>query len=391
MTNLRADVAPRVGFVGAGQLARMAIQAAIPLGVDVSVLAVRPDDAAALVTPHVLLGSPASLPALSRLANASDVVTFDHELVDAALLRRLEEDGHRLRPSPAVMAVAQDKVMQHELFDRLGFPVPPWTRARSLDDIERFAGEYGWPVVLKARRGGYDGRGVWVVPSASEAAGVWLAAGAAGLTLLVEQWARIEREVAVMVARRPTGESAAYPVVETVQVDGMCREIIAPAPVAADLAEQATEMALHLAETIGLAGVLALELFVVDGRLVMNEIAARPHNSGHYTIEGCETSQFENHLRGVLDWPLGATSLTASAVATVNVVGRAGGPRLATALPAALAVPGVHVHLYGKAARPGRKLGHVTALGGSIDETLTRARRAADLLMGPCAPEPQNN
>lgn len=378
--------APVVGFVGAGQLARMAVQAAIPLGVDVAVLAARADDAAALVTRHVLVGSPASLPSLSRLAEVSDVVTFDHELVDAALLRRLEDNGHVLRPSSSVMAVAQDKLLQREQFERLGLPVPAWGRARAIGDIRAFADQHGWPVVLKARRGGYDGRGVWVAHDEGEASQVWLEATAAGLSLLVEQWARIEQEIAVMVARRPSGELATYPVVETVQVDGMCREVIAPAVVPSAVAEQAREMAVQLADSLGLAGVFALELFVTDQGVLVNEIAARPHNSGHYSIEGCETSQFENHLRGVLDWPLGNTSLNASAVVTVNVVGRAGGPSLLAALPEALAVPRAHVHLYGKAARPGRKLGHVTALGGSVDEARTSALRAADLLMGPCPP-----
>lgn len=375
---------PVVGFVGAGQLARMAIQAAIPLGIDVAVLAARPDDAAALVTRHVRVGSPASLPALAGLASACDVVTFDHELVDAALLRRLVDDGYTLRPSPAVMAVAQDKLLQRQLFERLGLPMPPWTRARALPEIEQFAHRHGWPVVLKARRGGYDGRGVWIAGNAEDAARVWLTAGAAGLSLLVEGWARIEHEVAVMVARRPSGETRVYPVVETVQVDGMCREIIMPAPVSAELAKQAADMAVTLAAALDLAGVFALELFVADGGLLINEVAARPHNSGHYSIEGCVTSQFENHLRGVLDWPLGATEHTAPAVVTVNVVGRAGGPSLNAALPVALAVPGVHVHLYGKAARPGRKLGHVTALGGSVADARARALRAAELLMGGC-------
>lgn len=384
MSGGMGDAPPSVGFVGAGQLARMAVQAAIPLGVDITVLAARPDDAAALVTPRVRIGSPASLPALAGLAGVCDVVTFDHELVDAALLRQLQDEGHILRPSPAVMAVAQDKLLQRQMFERLGLPLPPWRRARELPDIDQFAQAHGWPVVLKARRGGYDGRGVWVAHNPDEAARVWLTAGAAGLSLLVEQWARIDREVAVMVARRPAGEVAVYPVVETVQVDGMCREIIAPAPVDAGLGERAANMAVTVADALGLAGVFALEMFVVDGDLLINEIAARPHNSGHYTIEGCVTSQFENHLRGVLDWPLGGTGLNAAAVVTVNVVGRAGGPTLSAALPSALAVPGVHVHLYGKSARPGRKLGHVTALGGSVNDARARAVRAAGLLMGEC-------
>jgi 5-(carboxyamino)imidazole ribonucleotide synthase len=205
--------------------------------------------------------------------------------------------------------------------------------------------------------------------------------------LLAEAWVPIAREIAVLVARRPAGETAVYPVVETVQRDGICHEVLVPAPIPPELAKRATDLAGRLAETIGLVGVMALELFVTGGDLLVNEIAVRPHNSGHFSIEGCVTSQFEQHLRAVLDWPLGATTLIAPAVATANVLGPPDGTDPAPRLPAALAIPGAHVHLYGKTARPGRKLGHVTALGPSLAEARERAARAAAPLTGAAARE----
>ncbi len=380
MTESRA---PRPGIVGAGQLARMMVQAAIPLGLTPAVLATAPDESAALVAARSLIGPPTSLDALRSLAAVSDVVTFDHELVDAALLRRLEAEGHILRPSAAVMAVGQDKWFQRRELEQLGLPAPAFRPVPDLAAVEEFAATYGWPVVLKARRGGYDGRGVWVVHSPAGAAEVLVGARAAGTFMLAEEWIAIEREIAVLVARRPAGEAVTYPVVETVQRDGICHEVLAPAPIATGLADSARAFALHIAEALGVTGILAVEMFVTQaGTLVVNELAVRPHNSGHYSIEGCVTSQFENHLRAVLDWPLGASGLTAPAVVTANVLGAPQTGDLMSRLPDALALPGVHVHLYGKAARPGRKLGHVTVLGAVIAEARARAGRAAALLAG---------
>ncbi|MFN8557586.1 MAG: 5-(carboxyamino)imidazole ribonucleotide synthase [Dehalococcoidia bacterium] len=365
---------PVVGIVGAGQLARMLIEAAIPLDVTVRLLAAAPDDGAALVSPHVLVAAPTDAAALARLAAGCDALTFDHELVDIAQLRALAEAGVVVRPSPETVATAQDKGRQRRLFRDAGLPVPPFAPAPDAAAITAFAASHGWPVVVKAERGGYDGRGVWVARDADEAAAVVHQAG--GAPLMVEHWVPIEREVAALVARRPNGEAVVYPVVETVQRDGICHELLVPAPIPPALAAEAQRLALRVAEVTEATGMLALELFVTGGRLLVNEIAARPHNSGHFTIEGCLTSQFENHLRAVLDWPLGATDLVAPAVATVNLLG---GPRtgdLAAALPGALAVRGARVHLYGKGARPGRKLGHVTALGSTIEDARARAIEA---------------
>ena len=245
-----------------------------------------------------------------------------------------------------------------------------------------FSEEHGWPLVVKARRGGYDGRGVWSVHDRSEALGLWSELTRAGTPLLVEEHVGIDMELSVLVARTPSGEVAAYPVLETRQQDGICREVIAPADISPDLSTEAIRLARGIADGLDVAGVLAVEMFLAGGRLLVNELALRPHNSGHLTIEGCATSQFEQHLRGILDWPLGETGLLAPACAMVNVLGPPGDQRVRAGLRDALAVGGAHVHLYGKSPRAGRKLGHVTAVGEDHGEALERARRAASALVG---------
>ena len=285
------------------------------------------------------------------------------------------------------MALAQDKRRQRAALQDGGFPVPPHRANDGVDDVLRFGTEYGWPVVAKASQGGYDGRGVWLLDGPPAAADLVARTSEAGITLLAEQRVAIDRELAVIVARRPSGEALAYPAVETVQRDGICRELLVPAPVAPDIAAAAQRLALAVAEAVDTIGVMALELFLAGGELLVNEIASRPHNSGHYSIEACITSQFEQHLRAVLDWPLGAPDLVAPAAATVNVLGPTDGTDPAARLSAALSVPGVHIHLYGKAARPGRKLGHVTALGETGGAARSRAVRAVALLTGADAVE----
>lgn len=376
---------PTVGIVGGGQLARMTYQAAIPLGLDVRILAERAEDAAARVAAKVVVGSPASAPVLARFAATCDLLTFDHELVDAAALADLEAAGRCLRPGAATMALAQDKRRQRALFSAEGLPVPAHRPVADLPDLLRFAAEHGWPTVIKASRGGYDGRGVWVVADPTAAGAVVDRAAAAGVDLLAEEKVPIDREIAVLVARRPAGEAVAYPAVETVQRDGICHELIAPAPLTPALAAEAERLALRVASLVGVVGVMALELFLAGDRLFINEIAARPHNSGHHTIDASATSQFEQHLRAVLDWPLGRTAPLAPAAVTRNLLGPADGSDPADRLPAALALPGVHVHLYGKHARPGRKLGHLTVLDGSLAAARERAAVAADLLTGTTA------
>jgi 5-(carboxyamino)imidazole ribonucleotide synthase len=363
-------------MVGAGQLARMTQRAAIDLGVALTVLAEDADAPAAAAGAGVEAGAPDDPAALDRLAARVDVVTFDHELVDGAALARMAARGVAVRPGPAALACAQDKLLARETFARLGLPGPAHAVASDEAGVAALAAAHGWPLVAKARRGGYDGRGVAVVADEEALAAVL----ARGGEWIVERCVPIAVEVAVVLARRPGGETAVYPVVETLQRDGICHELVMPARVPADVAARAVEVATALADGIDAVGICAVELFVTsDGEVLVNEIALRPHNSGHATIEGAVTSQFHNHIRAVLDWPLGDTAMRAPVAATVNVLGADDGD-VAARLPAALAVPGAHVHLYGKASRPGRKLGHVTVLGDDAEAALVAARRAARAL-----------
>lgn len=373
---------PTVGFVGAGQLARMAIQAAIPLDVRVTLLAATPDDGAALISPHVSFGSPSDEAAMRAFAATCDVITFDHELVDLPVLRRLAAAGATFRPGPDTVAVAQDKWLQHERFASAGLPLPPFALVESAVAIDRFAATHGWPLIAKAARGGYDGRGVWVLEGAPAGRALFDQIAVSSARVIVEQLVPIDREIAIMVARRPGGESVTYPVVETIQRDGICHELVVPAPVDDALGAEARSIGHTIADLLDVVGILAVELFVSNGRLLVNEIACRPHNSGHWSIEGAVTSQFENHLRAVLDWPLGDTDLTAPAVATANILGEPNTPPFAASLPHTLAIPGAHVHLYGKTPRPGRKLGHVTVTGADPTDILARAKQAAAILAG---------
>jgi len=375
---------PVVGMVGGGQLARMTHQAAIGLGQSLRVLAASPDDAAALVARDVMIGAHTSYDDLETFAKACDVVTFDHEHVPPEHLRRLTAAGHTVLPGAGALLHAQDKQVMRARLGELGLPVPRWAPVASAGDVERFAAGGGragdrarWPVVVKAVRGGYDGRGVWVVSSAAEARPLL----ASGVPLLVEEWVPLRRELAALAARSPFGQGAAWPVVETVQRDGICVEVLAPAPgLPAAVAERAEQIALTVARELDVVGVLAVELFErTDGELLVNELAMRPHNSGHWTVEGARTSQFEQHLRAVLDYPLGATGMTAPAVAMANVLAeRADGPGLDERLHHLTARwPALKVHLYGKQPRPGRKIGHVTALGGADIAALRRDATAA--------------
>jgi 5-(carboxyamino)imidazole ribonucleotide synthase len=376
-----------VGMVGAGQLARMAQQAAIPLGIELRLLAEVPDDSAAQVSGSVVVGDYRSLDELRAFAKGCDAVTFDHELTDPAHLAALADAGVVLRPGAAAKRFGQDKAHQRRVLAAEGLPVPPFAEVVALEDVAAFAEAHGWPVVLKAPRGGYDGRGVWVVDGPAAAEEVLARRPSADAPLLAELRVPLQRELAVLVARRPGGDAVAWPVVETVQVDGVLRESVLPAPIDADRAEEARLLGLRIAELVDLVGVMAVELFDDGAALSVNELALRPHNSGHWTIEGAATSQFANHLRAVLDWPLGVTTPLAPAVVTVNVLGRDDGFDPLDGLPEALAVPGACVHLYGKGPRPGRKLGHVTALADDVEEARAVARAAAAALGAPMPSE----
>ena len=366
---------PRIGMVGGGQLARMTHQAAVSLGLSLRVLAESPSDGAALVTGDVDVGAPDDQAALLRFAKGCDVVTFDHEHVPTALIQALEQTATPVRPGSAALVYAQDKLAQRHRLRELGIAVPEFAPIARLADVTAFGEERGWPVVLKAVRGGYDGRGVWMLSEPPESL--------PDVDVYVEQRVPLVQELAIQVARRPSGEMRTWPIVETVQEDGICVETIAPAPrLSPALATDAERLARQLAEELDVVGCLAVELFDSPGGLVVNELAMRPHNSGHWTIEGAVTSQFEQHLRAVADWPLGDTTAQAPVTVMANFLG-GDHTDLVTGLPAALAaVPEAHIHLYGKAPRPGRKLGHVTVLGHDVGETRERAHTAVAALRG---------
>jgi len=367
-------------MVGGGQLARMTHAAAIDLGIDLHVLAVEPDEPASLAGAITRLGSPDDLDALRAFAIEVDVVTLDHELVSDEGLAALAASGHPVRPGAAALLYAKDKLHARTELAGLGLPVPAFAPVADADDVAVFAAEHGWPVVCKAVRGGYDGRGVEVVGDRAAAADVL----ARGGRWMVEAHVDIAVEVAVVTARRPGGQHVTYPVVETVQQDGQLVELLQPARIAPGVAEQAIGLGTRVAEVVGGVGIVAVELFVgTDGAITINELALRPHNSGHATIEAATTSQFHNHLRAVLDWPLGDTGLRAPAAALVNLLGPQGPDRIAERLPAALEVTDAAIHLYGKASRPGRKIGHVTVLGDDAEVALSHARQVADVLVGP--------
>ena len=379
MTVRAAMGLPVVGMIGGGQLSRMTHQAAISLGLSLRVLADATHDSAALVARDVTVGEHTSLTDLQRFGDGCEVVTFDHEHVPGDLVQALEDGGCTVLPSSAALRYAQDKLAMRERLSGLGVRMPAFVPVAGAADLEGFAAHVGWPVVLKAATGGYDGRGVWVVADLAEAEPVLRS----GARLLAEEHVRLRRELAAVVARSPEGQGAAWPVVETVQSDGICVEVVAPAPdLSEDRAVEAQQLALRLAAELDVVGVLAVELFETDDGLVVNELAMRPHNSAHWTIEGSRTSQFEQHVRAVLDWPLGATGTTAPWVVMANVLGGDaepdGDPQTDRRLHALFGRdPGLKVHLYGKQVRPGRKIGHVTALGADLEQTRRRAREGA--------------
>ena len=377
------DGAPRVGIVGGGQLARMSAAPAAALGIGLRVLATSLDESAAQVIHDVVLGRHDDLEALRRLADGCDVVTFDHEHVPPAYLEQLEAMGVAVRPGPSALFHAQDKIHMRQALTDIQVPCPRWRVVSALDHVEEFAAEVGWPVVLKTSRGGYDGRGVWVVETPEQAADVLAVPLADGAQWLAEERIDFVQELSAQVARSPHGQAVAYPVVRTVQADGICAEVVAPAPgLAPDRAVEAQEIALRIARDLNVTGMLAVELFDDGTHLYVNELAMRPHNSGHWSIEGARTSQFENHLRAVLDLPLGDPTLVAPYAVMVNILGGDVGDLYSAYRHVLARDPGIKVHLYGKQVRPGRKVGHVTVVGDDHEQLLARGRHAADYFAG---------
>ncbi|MDO8382920.1 MAG: 5-(carboxyamino)imidazole ribonucleotide synthase [Microbacterium sp.] len=370
----------RVGVVGGGQLARMMIAPAVELGIDIRVLAEAEGMSAALAATQV--GDYRDADTVLAFAREVDVVTFDHEHVPQPVLHALLEAGVAVHPGPAALEFAQDKIRMRTRLAELGVPQPDWAAVSDADALQQFIDEHGGRAVVKTPRGGYDGKGVRVVEHGTEAAD-WFAAlaeDARGGDLLVEELVDFRRELAQQIARSPRGEVATYPVVETVQRDGVCAEAVAPAPGAgARLADVAADMARDIANGLGVTGMLAVELFeTTDDRLLVNELAMRPHNSGHWTQDGALTSQFEQHLRAVLDLPLGLTTPHAPWTVMVNILGGPAEGGLAERVPAAMSAhPAAKIHLYGKDPRPGRKVGHINAAGEELDEVAYEARAAA--------------
>ena len=384
-----AVTAPVVAVVGGGQLARMMSPAATALGLHLRVLVESATASAAQVVVDAPVGAADDRDAVRALVAGADVLTFEHEHVPNDLLDDLSAHGVSVQPGAAALVHAQDKVVMRRRLTELGVPCPRWAPLAGPDDLERFLSEGDGTAVVKTARGGYDGKGVRVVSSVDEVADWFEAARDGGPPLLAEERVPFVRELAAVVARRPSGEVRAWPVVESIQRDGVCAEVVAPAPdLSPATAALAAEVATHVAEGLGVTGVLAVELFEVadpDGgpaRVLVNELAMRPHNSGHWTIDGAVTSQFEQHLRAVLDLPLGDTTPRARWTVMANVLGSSL-TDLTDALPdVARRDPGAKVHLYGKDVRPGRKLGHVNVSGDDLDDVRRRALAAAALLRG---------
>ncbi|WP_280506010.1 5-(carboxyamino)imidazole ribonucleotide synthase [Nocardia farcinica] len=373
---------PTVTMIGGGQLARMTHQAAIALGQRLRVLAERPDDPAAQVSPDVVLGSHTDLAALRKAAVGSHALTFDHEHVPTEHLEALQAEGVTVTPPPSALRYAQDKLDMRERLSELGLPVPAFTAVTSPAAAVAFGDEHGWPFVLKAVRGGYDGRGVWMPADAAEAERLVAEQLDRGVRLLAEAKVELRRELSAMVARSPFGQAATWPVVETVQRNGQCAVVLAPAPeLSEEQAARAETMALNLAAELGVVGVMAVELFEThDGELLVNELAMRPHNSGHWGMDGARTGQFEQHLRAVLDYPLGDTTPLAPITVMANILGAPEAPAMSMdeRLHHLFArMPEAKVHLYGKSERPDRKIGHVNVLGEDVAEVREKAERAA--------------
>ncbi|MFT4235944.1 MAG: 5-(carboxyamino)imidazole ribonucleotide synthase [Microbacterium sp.] len=366
-------MALRVGVIGGGQLARMMIAPAIELGIEIGVLAEGEGMSAALA--QAAVGDYTDETTVLAFAKDYDVITFDHEHVPQPVLRALVGAGVAVHPGPDALRFAQDKLDMRARLAELGAPQPDWARLESADDLAAFLADHSGRAVVKTPRGGYDGKGVRVVTDATDADD-WFADG----PLLAEELVSFRRELAQQVARRPSGHTVAYPVVETVQRDGVCTEVLAPAPSAPDrVVQTAAALGIAIAQGLGVTGMLAVELFETDDdRILVNELAMRPHNSGHWTQDGAVTSQFEQHLRAVLDLPLGSPEPTVGTAAMVNILGGPEGEEITSRLAAAQREhPSAKIHTYGKSPRPGRKVGHVNAASDDIDEAVYIARAAA--------------
>lgn len=370
----RQSTPPIVGVIGGGQLARMMAAPAGALGIHIRLLAESAHECATEVIADVVVGDFRDYETLRTFVSSCDVVTFDHEHVPNALLRRLASEGMeaKLQPGPNALQYAQEKVKMRELVS----PdlSPRWKQVAHIDE----ARDFGFPLVAKSLIGGYDGKGVWRVESEAELSELLRHGG-----LLLEELVPFDAEISVLVARSPHGQAAVWAVTETIQENGICVQTVTPASHLSDeLAGKAQSIALKIAEQTGVVGVMAVEMFVVGERLLVNELAMRPHNSGHWSIEGAITSQFEQHLRAVLDLPLGATEMRARHVVMGNILGGDKADLHRAFLHLFARDPGLKVHLYGKEVRPGRKVGHVTLLGEDAKRLRARALHATEFFAG---------
>lgn len=370
----------RLGILGGGQLAQMLTQAAISLGLETAIYDTVPDSPASRLTHTRAIGAWDDLATLRAFAAGCDVLTLENEFVFAAPLAELAASGVQVYPRPATLATIQDKLLQKQAIQKAGLSVPQFAAVDSPDEVREFAKTVGYPLVLKVRYGGYDGYGNATVKTELDLDAAWAKLAKPGRKLMAEQWVNFERELAVMVVRGRDGQIATYPVVETVQHNHICHIVRAPAPISTEQTARATDLARRAVDAVEGVGVFGVEIFALpDGTVMYNETAPRPHNSGHYTIEGCVTSQFENHIRAVMGWPLGDTSLRAPAVVMVNMLGKRNGYSESQPARAALSIAGAHLHIYGKKeVRVGRKMGHVTALAQTIEDAERIAQAAAD-------------
>jgi len=380
LTDTPPATGPMLGIIGGGQLARMTTIAAQQLGCDVVVLEKNPLSPAATFAKHSIIGDWGTADALHQLAAQVDVITLENEFVDAGLLAGLEDAGHSVWPSSRTLALVQDKFTQKQVLQSAGLPLPEFRAVGSVEEVAAAIAGFGLPMMLKARRNAYDGKGNATIRSLTDVEPAWRQLGGNdGNPLFVETFCEFTTELAIIITRGRNGETAVYPVVETVQENHICHLVRAPASVAEDITGRAAEVARRAVEAVGAVGSFGVEMFLTaDGGIFVNELAPRVHNSGHYTIEACVCSQFENHVRAVLGLPLGSTRMLAPAAVMANLLGKTHAPGRAGGLDQALAVATAHVHLYGKATSgKGRKMGHVTALGNTLAEAEQAATAAA--------------
>ena len=372
-----------LGILGGGQLARMTAQAAYRLGVEVAILEKTPASPAGQIAHQEFVGELSDIPLLQSFADACDVITLENEFVPAEVLRRIESWGKPLFPSSKTLSLSRDKLTQKHTFLKNNIPLPRFAAVEDIEDAKRCGAQWGFPFLLKARTDGYDGYGNRTVETPDEIEAALRELGFPARGVLAEAWVPFERELAVMIARGCDGQMRAYPVVETIQQNHICKTVLAPAQLDEKIARRVEEIARAAVEAVEGVGVVGVEMFVTkDGEVLLNEIAPRPHNSGHYTIEACVISQFENHLRAVCGWPLGETAMVRPAAAMVNLLGKCEGNLSLRDLPAALLESRAHLHIYGKAdSRVGRKLGHVTVLGENAEECWAQARAVDEVLV----------